>query len=60
MICSDAILGKFVKQLDTTIDDGNTATGSIRAVPSGSAAGTVATATAAINDSLSYTVCSTF
>jgi prepilin-type N-terminal cleavage/methylation domain-containing protein len=60
MICSDAILGKFAKQLDTTIDDGNTATGSLRAVPTGSAVATAATATAAINDALSYTVCLTF
>jgi prepilin-type N-terminal cleavage/methylation domain-containing protein len=60
MICSDAILGKFAKQLDTTMDDGNTATGSMRAVPSGSAAATAATATAAINDAASYTVCMTF
>lgn len=60
MICSDGILGKFVKQLDTTMDDGNTATGSMRAVPSGSAVGTAATTTALINDALSYTVCLTF
>lgn len=60
MICSDGILGKFVRQLDTTMDDGNTATGSMRAVPAGSAANTLATANAAINDGLSYTVCVTF
>jgi prepilin-type N-terminal cleavage/methylation domain-containing protein len=60
MICSDAILGRFAKQLDTTIDDGNTATGSLRSVPSGSAVGTAATTTALINDALSYTVCLTF
>ncbi len=29
-VCSDGIQGKFAKQLDTTMDDGNTATGSMR------------------------------
>lgn len=60
MICSDAILGKFVKQLDTTIDDGNTASGSMRAVTSGSAANSDAVTNANIVDGLSYTVCLTF
>lgn len=60
MICSDGILGKFAKQLDTTMDDGSTNTGSMRSVPSGSAVGTVATTTALINDATSYTVCLSF
>ncbi len=60
MICSDGILGRFARQLDITIDDGNTATGSMRSVPSGSAVGTAGTATAVINDATSYTVCLTF
>jgi prepilin-type N-terminal cleavage/methylation domain-containing protein len=60
MICSDGILGKFVKQLDTTVDDGNPSTGTMRAVPSGSAVGTAGTATAAIVDANGYTVCLTF
>ncbi len=59
-ICSEGILGKFVKQLDTQMDDGNTAGGSMRAVPGGSALGTAATATNAIDDATSYTVCYTF
>ena len=60
MICSDAILGKYAKQLDTMMDDGNTATGSMRSVPSGSAVATAGTATAQIVDANSYTVCMTF
>ncbi len=60
MICSDAILGKFAKQLDTMIDDGETSTGVMRAVPSGSAVGTAGTTTATIVDASSYTVCQTF
>ncbi|MGE0356783.1 MAG: prepilin-type N-terminal cleavage/methylation domain-containing protein [Burkholderiales bacterium] len=59
-ICSEGILGKFVKQLDTQMDDGNTAGGSMRAVPGGSALGTAATATASIDDATSYTVCYAF
>jgi prepilin-type N-terminal cleavage/methylation domain-containing protein len=59
-ICSEGILGKFVKQLDTQMDDGNTAGGSMRAVAGGSALGTAAVATAAIDDATSYTVCYVF
>ncbi|MDE2309264.1 MAG: prepilin-type cleavage/methylation domain-containing protein, partial [Betaproteobacteria bacterium] len=57
VICSTGILGKYVKQLDTQMDDGNTATGSMMAVPNGSAAATSATATTAIDDAAAYTVC---
>ena len=57
VICSAGILGKFVKQLDIQMDDGNTATGSMMAVPYGSPANTAAITTAAIQDADSYTVC---
>lgn len=58
VICSTSILGKFVKQLDTQMDDGNTAAGSMMATPtSGYAKGTTATATKDIDDAVSYTVC---
>ncbi len=56
-VCSDAILGKFAKQLDATLDNDDTATGNLRAVPTGSARGTAATAKASIVDSASYIVC---
>ena len=55
IICSDGILGKFVKQLDVTLDDGESSTGSVRAVLQ-SAPGT-AVLSSAIVDANSYTVC---
>jgi prepilin-type N-terminal cleavage/methylation domain-containing protein len=58
IICSPNILGKFAKQLDIQLDDGNTATGSMMATPTtGYAIGAAATATAAIDDAAIYTVC---
>lgn len=59
-ICSKGLLGKFVKQLDIQMDDGNTATGSMRAVLDTAAIGTAAVATAAIDEAAAYTVCLTF
>ncbi len=58
-ICSDAILGRFVKQLDTALDDGETSTGSLRAVLATTATGAGVT-TATVVDSSSYTACLTF
>ena len=58
VICSTGILGKFVKQLDTQLDDGNTASGSMMATPTtGYALGAAATATGSIDDAIAYTVC---
>lgn len=59
VICSKGILGKYVKQLDITMDNGDTATGSMMATPQqGYSIGTsVATATASIADGTSYIVC---
>ena len=59
-VCSAGILGKFAKQLDIQMDDGNTATGSLRVVADGSPLGTAAPAMATIDDATSYTVCMTF
>ena len=59
-ICSAGILGKFAKQLDIQMDDGDPTTGSMRAVPDGSAAGTAAAAISAAQESDPYTVCMTF
>jgi prepilin-type N-terminal cleavage/methylation domain-containing protein len=58
VICSAGILGKFVKQLDLQMDDGNTATGSMMAGVA-TAAGTpmTAIATGSIDDATTYTVC---
>lgn len=58
IICSEGILGKFAKQMDTTLDDGNTATGSMLATPTnGYAIGAAATRTTDIDEAASYTVC---
>jgi prepilin-type N-terminal cleavage/methylation domain-containing protein len=58
-VCSAGILGKFAKQLDIQMDDGNTATGSLRVVADASAPGP-APAMNTIDDATSYTVCMTF
>ena len=68
-ICSKGILGKFVKQLDVQMDDGQPCTGSLRAVADGAALGAVPVKApgaptsctgADIDDATSYTVCYTF
>jgi len=59
-VCSAGILGKFVKQLDVQMDDGNTATGSMRAVADGAALGATGVATASIDEAANYTTCMTF
>jgi prepilin-type N-terminal cleavage/methylation domain-containing protein len=59
-VCSGSILGKLAKQLDVQMDDGNTATGSMRVVPAGSVLGTPGVATASVDEAASYTVCMTF
>jgi len=68
-VCSRGILGKFVKQLDVQMDDGEPCTGSLRAVAEGSGVNAVpvkgpnapATCTGAlIDDTTSYIVCMTF
>ncbi len=59
-ICSKSILGKFVKQLDIQMDDGNTASGSMRAQLDNATLGSVSTTTATIDDATNYTVCMTF
>ena len=60
-VCSANLLGKFAKQLDTTLDDGNTATGSVRVIANATAtAQATALATGTVNDATTYTVCMTF
>ncbi len=60
-VCSEGIQGKFAKQIDITMDDGNTATGSVR-VASGPYTGTALNpvATTDIVDGTTYIVCSAF
>jgi prepilin-type N-terminal cleavage/methylation domain-containing protein len=59
IVCSDAIPGKFAKQLDITLDDGNTATGSVMVVASGTPTSSPVAplATSAIVDDTTYLVC---
>ncbi len=59
VICSDSILGRFALQLDTTMDDGDPQTGSVRVVLPGHARGAIATTTAVIQaaPAANYTVC---
>lgn len=60
VICSPNILGKFAKQLDIQLDDGNTATGSMMAVVTTTtpyAIGATATPTTQITDADIVTVC---
>jgi prepilin-type N-terminal cleavage/methylation domain-containing protein len=57
IICSDGIAGKFAKQIDTTLDDGNTETGSLMVTEAGKASGGVAVATGSIVDDTPYLVC---
>ncbi len=58
MVCSDKILGKLAKQIDVTMDDGQTNSGSVRAVVSGTPSDSIAAAS--IDDGTLYTVCMTF
>lgn len=57
-VCSGGILGRFVTQLDTTLDDGNTDTGSMRTADPGNAGRSIATAN--VVDASTYTVCMGF
>lgn len=64
-VCSEGIQGKFAKQLDVTMDDGNTGTGSLQVMIQGytgtnATAAVDATATASVVDGTTYTVCVSF
>ena len=60
-ICSSGIQGRFVRQLDITMDDGNTATGSVRAICqdecANAAEGGAPANLAVAQDANLYTVC---
>ena len=58
-MCSKGILGKYAKQLDTTIDDGEPDGGSLRATIGASAA-TAPDAAAEYAESTGYTLCMGF
>lgn len=61
VICSAGILGKFAKQLDTTLDDGETSTGSMRAYATGGTVWVTSNVTTpTIADATTYNVCLSF
>jgi prepilin-type N-terminal cleavage/methylation domain-containing protein len=61
IVCSDAIAGKFAKQLDTTLDDGVVNTGSLQIITAGATAvGGTATSPGAVTDDTTYLVCMGF
>ena len=62
IICSQGILGKFAKQLDITMDNGNTATGSVqvKTVDAASTAAVATTGSGGIDDATAYVVCMGF
>lgn len=60
VICSDGILGKFATQLDTTLDDGETSTGSVRAIATAGTGDAATTAVINAAASATYTVCMSF
>jgi prepilin-type N-terminal cleavage/methylation domain-containing protein len=57
VVCSDAIPGKFAKQLDITLDDGNPATGSLMVGVVGTTGGAAIATTALVLDDTTYLVC---
>ncbi|MGB9494948.1 MAG: prepilin-type N-terminal cleavage/methylation domain-containing protein [Azonexus sp.] len=57
ILCSQGILGKFAKQLDITMDDGNTQTGSMRVLDLSHTRGSKGLPTASVQDASSYIVC---
>ncbi len=59
-VCSRGIQGRYARQIDTTIDDGNTATGSVRVIADGAATQADATNVTAADDAVLYTVCMGF
>jgi prepilin-type N-terminal cleavage/methylation domain-containing protein len=59
-VCSQGIQGRYARQIDTTIDDGNTSTGSVRAITDNSASVGNAIEVLAANDAELYTVCMAF
>jgi prepilin-type N-terminal cleavage/methylation domain-containing protein len=61
IVCSDSIPGKFAKQLDTTLDDGVTTTGSLQVVAQGTTSPAVAAHTVtAAEDDTPFLVCMGF
>ena len=59
-VCSLGIQGRYARQIDTTIDDGNTETGSVRAMANGAATQEKETKVTPEDDATQFTVCMAF
>ena len=60
-VCSQGIQGRFARQIDTTLDDGNTQTGTVRVITDNAVNMPVdAVNVTAANDAVLYTVCMSF
>ena len=59
-VCSAGILGRYARQIDIIMDDGNTGTGSVQALRDGSARGTAPEPLANVVDGVQYTVCAAY
>jgi prepilin-type N-terminal cleavage/methylation domain-containing protein len=59
-MCSAGIPSRFVLAVDLTLDDGEPATGMVRAVADGAAPGALPVVSAALDDVRTYTLCMTF
>lgn len=57
LVCADGIGGKFVRQLDAALDDGDPSTGSMRAGTGSGSALAVISAANPLDDGNSHTVC---
>ena len=60
IVCSDAIAGKFARQLDTTLDDGVTNSGSIQVIAAGTTTPGASLPLTTANDDTPYLVCMGF
>ena len=59
-VCSQGIQGRFARQLDTTLDDGNTKTGTVRVIADNKNNVADAEDVKAADDAVLYTVCMSF
>lgn len=59
-VCSQGLLGRYVRQIDTMMDDGNSTTGSLRAFTDGLAMPQASVLVAPANDATPYTLCMAF
>ena len=60
VVCSSQIRGSFAKQIDTLLDDGDTATGSVRAYKDGETTWAVKADIVDAEESAPYNVCNAF